>query len=62
MNTPTVVSADWLYEHIGEAHIAIADCRFSLADPELGQQQYNISHIPGASYFDLNKDLSSPVH
>ncbi len=61
MNTPTVVSADWLYEHIGEAHIAIADCRFSLADPELGQQQYNISHIPGASYFDLNKDLSSPV-
>ena len=61
MNTPTVVSADWLYEHREDKHIAIADCRFSLADPELGAQQYNLSHIPGASYFDLNKDLSSPV-
>ena len=61
MDIPTVVSAAWLYEHREDTHIAIADCRFSLADPELGQQQYNISHIPGASYFDLNKDLSSPV-
>ena len=61
MDIPTVVSAAWLYEHRKDTHIAIADCRFSLADPELGQQQYNISHIPGASYFDLNKDLSNPV-
>lgn len=61
MDTPTVVSASWLYEHLDEAHIAIADCRFSLTEPQLGQQQYNISHISGASYFDLNKDLSSPV-
>ena len=61
MDIPTVVSAAWLYEHREDTNIAIADCRFSLVDPELGQQQYNISHIPGASYFDLNKDLSSPV-
>ncbi len=38
----------------------IADCRFSLADPQLGQQQYETGHIPGAYYFDLNQDLSSP--
>ena len=57
----TVVSAAWLYEHINDPDVAIADCRFSLAESELGQQQYKTSHIPGASYFDLNKDLSSPV-
>ncbi len=61
MDTPTVVSASWLHEHISDRSIAIADCRFSLANPELGQQEYNTSHIPGAGYFDLNKDLSSPV-
>ena len=61
MDTPTVVSAAWLYEHRNEANIAIADCRFSLAEPQLGEQQYNTSHIPGANYVDLNKDLSSPV-
>ncbi|MBW4664707.1 MAG: sulfurtransferase [Chroococcus sp. CMT-3BRIN-NPC107] len=61
MDTPTVVSATWLYEHINEEQVAIADCRFSLADPQLGAQQYNLSHIPEAEYFDLNKDLSSPV-
>jgi thiosulfate/3-mercaptopyruvate sulfurtransferase len=39
----------------------IVDCRFSLAEPELGHQQYQISHIRGAHYLDLNKDLSAPV-
>ncbi|KJH72593.1 sulfurtransferase [Aliterella atlantica] len=61
MDNLPVVSASWLYEHIGEEKIAIADCRFSLANPQLGQQQYQLSHIPGAHYLDLNSDLSSPV-
>jgi len=61
MNTPTVVSAAWLYEHLNDPQVAIADCRFALCEPQLGQQQYNTSHILGASYFDLNNDLSSPV-
>lgn len=56
-----VVSAAWLYEHLDDPQVVIADCRFSLADPELGQQQYQASHIPGAYYLDLNRDLSSPV-
>jgi thiosulfate/3-mercaptopyruvate sulfurtransferase len=56
-----VVSAEWLYEHLDDPQVAIADCRFSLADPELGQRQYQEGHIPGAYYFDLNQDLSSPV-
>lgn len=55
------VTAAWLYEHLADPQVAIADCRFSLADPQLGQQQYQSSHIPGAYYLDLNGDLSSPV-
>ncbi len=60
-NTQPVVSALWLYEHLEDPQIAIADCRFSLTDPGLGRQQYQASHIPGADYIDLNWDLSSPV-
>lgn len=55
------VTAAWLYEHLADPQVAIADCRFSLADPQLGRQQYQTSHIPDAYYLDLNLDLSSPV-
>ncbi|WP_461517912.1 sulfurtransferase [Porticoccus sp.] len=38
----------------------IFDCRFSLADFALGQQQYQQGHIPGAFHLDMEKDLSGP--
>lgn len=60
-DTQPVVSAAWLYEHLNDPQVAIADCRFSLTDPEMGRQQYQTSHILGAYYLDLNRDLSSPV-
>ncbi len=60
-DSPLFVSVEWLYEHLDDPQVAIADCRFSLADPELGQQQYLLHHIPKAYYLDLNRDLSSPV-
>ena len=37
----------------------IIDTRFELMDQTKGQPLYEASHIPGAVYFDLNKDLSS---
>ncbi|MBW4657614.1 MAG: sulfurtransferase [Drouetiella hepatica Uher 2000/2452] len=57
----SVISAMWLYENLQDSQGVIIDCRFSLAEPDLGQRQYQCSHIPGAHYFDLNQDLSSPV-
>jgi thiosulfate/3-mercaptopyruvate sulfurtransferase len=60
MSTP-FVSAEWLSQHLDDPQVAIADCRFSLADPELGQHQYQAAHLPGAYYFDLNRDLSGSV-
>jgi thiosulfate/3-mercaptopyruvate sulfurtransferase len=60
-NHQFVISPEWLFTHINNSQVVIVDCRFSLANPQLGQQQYQISHIPGAYYLDLNQDLSSPV-
>ncbi len=60
-DNPLVVSAQWLDQHLDDPQVAIADCRFSLADPTLGREQYQTAHIPGAYYLDLNRDLSSPV-
>ncbi|ERT05756.1 rhodanese-like domain protein [Lyngbya aestuarii BL J] len=56
-----VVSASGLANQLDNPNIVVVDCRFSLADSELGQRQYQESHIPGAYYLDLNRDLSSPV-
>lgn len=60
-NINLLVSPQWLADHLNDSDIIIIDCRFSLADPELGHRQYLEGHIPGAFYFDLNRDLSSPV-
>lgn len=39
----------------------IFDCSFSLLKPEEAKKEYKKSHIPGAFYADLDKDLSAPV-
>ena len=62
MNSSPIVSAQWLAEHNPAPNLVIVDCRFDLMQPQLGQQQYQTSHIPGACYLDLNRDLASPVH
>ncbi|MDY6902294.1 MAG: sulfurtransferase [Cyanobacteriota bacterium] len=56
-----IVSNKWLFENLNHPDIVIFDCRFSLANPQLGKQQYQASHIPGSYHLDLNKDLSSTV-
>jgi thiosulfate/3-mercaptopyruvate sulfurtransferase len=56
-----IVSPKWLAEHLEDDNIVIVDCRFSLANPKLGQQQYQEGHLPGAFYLDLDQDLSSPI-
>ncbi|WP_427158744.1 sulfurtransferase [Aliinostoc sp. HNIBRCY26] len=60
-NVQFVVSSSWLIQHLHDPQVVIVDCRFSLADPQLGRNQYQASHIEGAYYLDLNLDLSSPV-
>jgi thiosulfate/3-mercaptopyruvate sulfurtransferase len=57
----SVVSSEWLAGQLGNLDIVIVDCRFQLADPQWGEKQYQRSHIPGAYYLDLEKDLSARV-
>lgn len=61
-DNPFVVSAQYLSAHLDDPQVVIVDCRFALTEPELGYQQYQISHIQGSHYLDLNKDLSKPVN
>ena len=41
------------------ADILICDCRFDLANPQAGREAYNVGHILGAIYVDLDRDLSA---
>jgi thiosulfate/3-mercaptopyruvate sulfurtransferase len=36
------------------------DCRWELGDPDAGRRAYLAGHIPGASFLDVDSDLSSP--
>lgn len=60
MDLKHVVSQEWLFEHGIQDHVVIADCRFILGQPEAGKQSYEMDHICGAVYFDLERDLSGP--
>ena len=55
------VDKTWLIENLKNEEIVVVDCRFELSNPAMGNKLYLDSHIPGAVYFDLEKDLSSPV-
>jgi thiosulfate/3-mercaptopyruvate sulfurtransferase len=54
----TLVQAEALADALGRSDLAIVDCRFSLADTAAGERAYRESHIPGAVYAHLDRDLS----
>jgi thiosulfate/3-mercaptopyruvate sulfurtransferase len=54
----TLVSTAELAAHLADWRLF--DCRHDLAKPELGGEQYRASHIPGALFASLDRDLSAP--
>lgn len=50
-----------LNKNLGNSSWCVIDCRFDLGDPDAGRKQYGESHIPGAVFADLDRDLASPV-
>lgn len=54
----TLVQAETLAGALGREDLAIVDCRFSIAAPQAGEQAYAQSHLPGAVYAHLDRDLS----
>jgi thiosulfate/3-mercaptopyruvate sulfurtransferase len=56
----TLVTCEMLRNHIADSDWIIVDCRYDLADKDKGKIAYLDSHILGAVYADLHKDLSGP--
>jgi thiosulfate/3-mercaptopyruvate sulfurtransferase len=53
-----LVEPGWLRERLDEPGLQVVDCRFKLGDPGAGERLWLDGHIPGASYLDLDRDLS----
>ena len=58
----TLISAANLAERLTAApgSVFVMDCRFDLADTTAGEKAYAAGHLPGAQYFNLDRDLSGP--
>lgn len=58
MNWTTLVDAQTLHRAMDEDALRIVDARFALAEPAAGSLAYMQSHLPGAVYAHLDRDLS----
>ncbi|MCP2075060.1 UNVERIFIED_ORG: thiosulfate/3-mercaptopyruvate sulfurtransferase [Pseudomonas lini] len=56
-----LISPQALEQHRSQPGLVILDCRFALEDSDYGQRSYAEGHIAGASFADLERDLSGPV-
>lgn len=54
----TLISPAELRPHLADPRWVIVDCRFDLANPSWGEEQYLAGHVPGARYAHLDRDLS----
>ena len=59
--TKYYVDREWLVQQLDNPQVVIVDCRFQLANPHWGEAEYHKSHIKGAYYLNLDRDLSSTV-
>jgi thiosulfate/3-mercaptopyruvate sulfurtransferase len=50
-----------VYEEWEKSEVLFVDCRFDLKESDKGKKEYLEDHLPGAVYFDLEKDLSAEV-
>jgi thiosulfate/3-mercaptopyruvate sulfurtransferase len=61
MSFTTLIEPAELARHLGDPRWVIVDCRFDLANPNAGREQFRSGHIPGARYAHLNEELSGPI-
>jgi thiosulfate/3-mercaptopyruvate sulfurtransferase len=60
----SLVSTDWLDEHLGEPGLVIVDCSWHMrASGRSGREEYLRNHIPGARFLDIDavSDTSNPA-
>jgi thiosulfate/3-mercaptopyruvate sulfurtransferase len=56
----TLVDSPTLSSLLASPQVCVVDCRFDLAKPAAGEAEYQQSHIPGAVYAHLDRNLSGP--
>lgn len=56
-----LISPGELANLLDTASVALFDVRFSLSDAAAGRRLYEESHIPGAFFLDLDRDLSGKI-
>jgi thiosulfate/3-mercaptopyruvate sulfurtransferase len=61
MGYTTLTDTRTLGARVDDPAWVVVDCRFNLADSGAGERAYRESHIPGACYAHLDRDLSSPI-
>jgi thiosulfate/3-mercaptopyruvate sulfurtransferase len=63
-----LVTTDWLAQHLSDPGVRIVDCTthlpplpdFSRYDVVSGRADFEKAHIPGATFIDIEHDLSAP--
>jgi thiosulfate/3-mercaptopyruvate sulfurtransferase len=60
-----LASADWLRGALdapggAPVRLRVVDCRYKLGEPGVGERLWRESHIPGAAFLDLDRDLAGP--
>ena len=58
----TLITPEELLPLLEHEEIVILDCRHNLADLAMGERAYARSHLPGARFFHLDRDLSGPMN
>lgn len=61
MSYSTLIDTDTVFKHLNDSSWRIIDCRYYLDKPQQGEAEFLQSHLPGALYAHLDKDLSATV-
>jgi thiosulfate/3-mercaptopyruvate sulfurtransferase len=61
MSYTTLISVAGLVQHLDDPAFVVFDCRHELTKPESGIEAYAQSHIPGALFAHLDRDLAAPL-
>ena len=56
-----IITVQELKDNLEDPYWVIVDCRYSIAEPELGHQEYSEGHIPGALYVSLETELTGEI-
>lgn len=54
----TLISTDELSRRLADPALVLVDCRHNLSDVDAGQRAYLASHLPGARFMHMDRDLS----